>query len=531
MRKIINVLIGIMLACTLVGCSNSEKNENSIEYVENAEFTSGEIKGLYTGDVLNGVPEGKGTLVTTDVEDGNWTYVGEWKEGFPNGQGRKEWEDGFAYEGEFVDGGVSGVTNSYKNGELIYISEIEEGKLARLVREEVELSADESMQYVHVGEIGFEIPQAWTYEMIDEMTVYINIPEQENVKVIFTAREELDLNEDTIREEIKNSYISKFENDYEKYSVINDVFDVDVVEQYDLHISFFSNDLLNPITDVYSKSFMRGWTPMTYTITTIQESGFYDYSGTVLCIENTLRNWDAIQEDIEENIKSEGLEYVKQLLMGDVNWEELEKVVPKLTGQDVADYTYKGQAVIVEGVINNISDESFDVWVSYDDTYMKLDDWRYDISNEDIVNGSTVQMCIETYVDGSLNSMDGIFAIRKMDVPIVEDIVKEFKDSCKEIDYKGILRNPDKAFGSIWKATGTVLQIIDTVDYKQELLLTLDNGDIVYVVYHKDENSDNVLEGDRISAYGTFYMTETYLTVLGDSKTVPCLNVDYVDIK
>lgn len=52
-----------------------------------------------------------------------------------------------------------------------------------------------------------------------------------------------------------------------------------------------------------------------------------------------------------------------------------------------------------------------------------------------------------------------------------------------------------------------------------------------YFLSYKERDADNVLEDDRISAYGTFYMTETYITVLGDSKTVPRLNVDYIDIK
>lgn len=546
MKKLFIGLLIVVLISFLPGCASSSNNNegldndkkteivenvDTVEYVENAEFVSGDVEGLYTGESLNGLPNGNGTLIVTNAESDNWTYSGEWKDGFPSGIGRMEWEDGFAYEGEFVDGEVFGVTKCYQYEDLLYFAEIEGGQLVRLVREKVELPENDPVQYVHVGEIGFAIPQTWTYEIIDERTVYINIPEQENVKVIFSANEELDLNQEVIREEIKSNYINKYENEYVQYSVVEDDFEIEVVEKYNLHISFYSNDLKNPITDVYSKSFMRGYEPITYTITTIQDGGFYDYSETVLCIENTLKNWDAIEEDITEAIRKEGIEYVKQMLEGNVDWEELEKYVPKILGQDVVGYTYKEQAVIVEGVIDNITDKAFDVWIPYNETYMKLDDWRYDISNENIVDGMTIQMCVETHVDGSLNSMDGIFKIRKMDVPIIEDIVNEFKSTCESIDYKSIMRNPDKSFGTVWKATGTVLQVIDTKDYLQELLLVLDDGNIVYVVYHKENDADNVLENDRISVYGTFYMTETYITVWGDSKTVPRLNVDYIDIK
>lgn len=297
MSKILKVLIYIMLICSIVGCSNSESNENDIKYIENGEFNSGDIKGIYTGDTLNGIPVGNGTLITTNVESGNWTYTGEWKDGFPNGNGRMEWEDGFAYEGEFVDGGVSGITNCYKNSELLYVAEIEEGQVMGLVREKVDLLEDEPMQCVYVGEISFEIPQAWSYELIDEKTAYINIPDQQNTTVIFTAYEGLDLNKDTVREQIINNYISNFEGDFTSYSIIEDELTVNPVEEYSLQISFYSDDLLQPITDIYSKSFMRGWSDNTYTITTIQTGGIRDFSETVLCIEDTLKYWEGVQEE------------------------------------------------------------------------------------------------------------------------------------------------------------------------------------------------------------------------------------------
>ena len=54
---------------------------------------------------------------------------------------------------------------------------------------------------------------------------------------------------------------------------------------------------------------------------------------------------------------------------------------------------------------------------------------------------------------------------------------------------------------------------------------------MVYVSYYKDDGADNFLEGDNITIYGTFYMTETYMTLLGGEKTVPKLVVDYLDMR
>ncbi|MGN0649932.1 MAG: hypothetical protein ACI4KM_05800, partial [Oscillospiraceae bacterium] len=68
-------------------------------------------------------------------------------------------------------------------------------------------------------------------------------------------------------------------------------------------------------------------------------------------------------------------------------------------------------------------------------------------------------------------------------------------------------------------------------DYLQELLLELSDGNIIYVAYYKEDNADNIIEGDSVNVYGTFYQTKSYTTILGENKTVPRLSCDYVDIK
>lgn len=214
-----------------------------------------------------------------------------------------------------------------------------------------------------------------------------------------------------------------------------------------------------------------------------------------------------------------------------LDWNVLEQKLATLGAYEIINHTYKEEKdVIVEGVINNITADSFDLWIPYGDSYYEHTDWNYDIPIEGINNGDVVKVCVSAYKDGSLAKSKGILAILKTDKDSVVDIVEEFKKTCPQIDYKGIMRNPDKAYGTLCKATGTVLQVTKTTDTMQEFLLKLSDGNMVYVAYFKEKGSDNILEDDKVTVYGMFYMTETYTTVLGAEKTVPRIPASYVDI-
>lgn len=60
--------------------------------------------GKYTGDMVNGVPEGYGIFATTNPNGFSWHYVGYWKNGLMDGQGGTYWEDGSLEIGEYEEG-------------------------------------------------------------------------------------------------------------------------------------------------------------------------------------------------------------------------------------------------------------------------------------------------------------------------------------------------------------------------------------------------------------------------------------------
>lgn len=221
--------------------------------------------------------------------------------------------------------------------------------------------------------------------------------------------------------------------------------------------------------------------------------------------------------------------YTTKDLVSMLSWDELKEKYQTVTRQIMLDRTSPPNSfIIVEGIIDNISEETFDLWIPHNGSYYCDNNYNYFIDLSDITNGCTVQVCVETYNDGSFKKLDGIVSIRRLDVEVVDDIVYLYKNSCTIMDqttYKEIMRKPDEFYGSIWKVYGTVFQIVESEDYLQEFLLKTTDGDMIYISFHKERGTPYLLEDDEICVYGDFYMTYTYTTFLGSNKTVPKLSI------
>ena len=526
MKKLTMFLLSVVIMLSLCSCSDNK--------TISLQLPSGEVTGTYVGDLEKGLPHGTGTFECADNDEIIWRYTGEWSDGLMSGTGKIEWTNGRTYEGEYQSGTMNGVVSVYEKNELLFKGLYNEGTLVGYAREVVPAPDSEPMQYIKVGDKGFRIPKAWSCEVVDDKYAYVQIPDADNVQIIFSITEYMDGADDETRTTIKNGYLEHYAKGYSEYLVAaesEDGFFADT-DEYDVQLTFFDGE---KVLDVYSHSVFRDpilSEPATYTVTTIIDGGCYDYSKAAEYITYTMANWDAIQEDINKQIAEDEKNSALQYLNGEVDWDGLEASVQMITQQDILDRVCpKDALVLVEGIITNISDASFDLWLPHDGTYFREEGWKYDISLDGISEGATVEICIETHSDGSLKQSEGILAIRKLNVPVVDDMVALFKSSCKNFDFNAIMRNPEAAYGTIWKVTGTVFQVVETESYMQELLVETSNGDMVYVSYYKDDGADNLLEDDKITIYGTFYMTKTYMTLLGGEKTVPKLVVDYLDMR
>ena len=107
----------------------------------------------------------------------------------------------------------------------------------------------------------------------------------------------------------------------------------------------------------------------------------------------------------------------------------------------------------------------------------------------------------------------------------------DYKNSCSAFNYKNIARNPDNYYDTEFKVSGKVQQLINEDSWHIEFLLNV-NGELVYVSYNRDEEfrKSRILEGDTITAYGSFYFLTSYETIIGTKNTVPKIHAHLIEI-
>lgn len=94
MKKVITlVCVLTIISLMLSGCN--KKITLNLAY--------GERTGTYSGEIVNGVPNGKGKFTTTNAEGGSWTYEGEFKNGHFEGEGKTTWKSGQVEIGTYKD--------------------------------------------------------------------------------------------------------------------------------------------------------------------------------------------------------------------------------------------------------------------------------------------------------------------------------------------------------------------------------------------------------------------------------------------
>lgn len=83
---------------------NGAATDGDVETVDSIEYA----RGTYSGELLDGEPNGPGSLVMRNGD----LYVGNFVNGYFDGEGTYTWADGSRYTGEFSDGAIHG-TGTY----------------------------------------------------------------------------------------------------------------------------------------------------------------------------------------------------------------------------------------------------------------------------------------------------------------------------------------------------------------------------------------------------------------------------------
>lgn len=110
----------------------------------------------------------------------------------------------------------------------------------------------------------------------------------------------------------------------------------------------------------------------------------------------------------------------------------------------------------------------------------------------------------------------------------------DFKKSCKSYTYKDLYRNIEKYTKEKIKVKGKVIQVMEG-SYSYELRLDMTKNeygwyeDTIYILLHKDNVEQRILEDDIITIYGTITGLKTYESVLGANITLPEIAGKYVE--
>lgn len=218
------------------------------------------------------------------------------------------------------------------------------------------------------------------------------------------------------------------------------------------------------------------------------------------------------------------------------SWTSIALNVPSVTYDEVKTGKYNESYVVINAYVQNVENLNnftfLDLWYESNEYGFVVDSGM--ISWEDlqdnyieICSGDTIQFCTYVYSDSSF----GLSKVKKIQViksnGSNEEMEELFKQRCLTMDYKSVLRTPDKYRNNNYVLTGSVLQVVSEENGYIDFLLDCGNDEIVWVNYKKEDF--RILEDDNISIYGTFYFLYDYTSVLGVKKTVPKLTAFFLD--
>lgn len=106
---------------------------------------------------------------------------------------------------------------------------------------------------------------------------------------------------------------------------------------------------------------------------------------------------------------------------------------------------------------------------------------------------------------------------------------EQYKQSCQDISYDELLRNPDNYKGMDIRLRGKIFQSVSGMILANVTQGSYGLWDDVTMIYWNGE--PNIIEDDIVTVWGTYSGTYTYTTALGAQKTVPLLVAKYVTVE
>lgn len=229
-------------------------------------------------------------------------------------------------------------------------------------------------------------------------------------------------------------------------------------------------------------------------------------------------------------------------VMNESSWEHFSSIYPTVTYDDIKSGIFPDQYVILPVTIESAEYNELmnwmecDAWFSHENTYQKdnltfdLDNFNLDTSDpKTIKSEDNIDICVYVNKDNSFggdiisfNMNDNSFTL--------DEIQNTFKRNCQPLNYTDILRNPDSVKGTTFSLSGSVFQIIKQEDNIVEFLLYTGFADeYVKILYFYKNEDARILENDKLTVYGTFYVLYDYVSTLGTNHTIPQISAEFIE--
>lgn len=113
---------------------------------------------------------------------------------------------------------------------------------------------------------------------------------------------------------------------------------------------------------------------------------------------------------------------------------------------------------------------------------------------------------------------------------------QEYIESCSEIEYADLARNPNKYKGQAFVFTGKVIQVAEpTSGNTVSMRINVTEGtyvwsDTIFATVELPKSADRILEGDIMTFYGDCKGLYTYTSVIGEQISLPAVQIFYFNI-
>ena len=111
---------------------------------------------------------------------------------------------------------------------------------------------------------------------------------------------------------------------------------------------------------------------------------------------------------------------------------------------------------------------------------------------------------------------------------------RQYIDSCKNVEYKDVARNPDNYKGKLVCISGRVIQVSEQSSYSSVFRISSSDDflsdDVWYVTFYHKSNEKRILEDDNVIVYGECLGVTTYTAILGNRITVPAIDAKYIEL-